>query len=1216
MTSTDAAPSSRLLAPTAMLVAGGSPLSTAAGPRNLSQLHLHGGSHHSVAGSGAGPGPATSGGLASDAATYALPVHQGTKVRVDLGAIRAGTAPAPGTGTARSYRDVAMALVANDFLAVADINLETRAFLVETVMPTVIISLEKLLIEAEKQGMLDGRDGALRGEIGKTVAPAAEKPSLESQQRDRPKTSTFEPVNWLAQYLYRNNPRFSNFSEASSSPYQQQMAVIARQLKSRLFEMQVNQRARRRAEELASRREEERRNRSNQHKMSEMRSQFEKLLVEVFRSAAASDIIFLRDSLLEKVTELNTHVAKTVEEAEQERLIGDAQGGLSLEHLSLEKWDQSTFVEAMLTLTYEAGWTVDELAGFLQAVSFGIDDSARRLHALFDAAFFCPTFPKDAGDLSRRRQLLKLLVNATEADPENGRLLALRIDVVEYCNTGSPELVAAGKAAMAAAEGGHRRTSTVTRRTSTVEATPISSAQEGDTATAPEVAEAHAFIEEFRAAMAALTGLHGLSPATWFMSELRTQANGGGNERNDHGEGAVVETEEARARAVADVMRAFDERGDGTFNVLRYNEAVNAFMAGDVAAASFGMDAGSVLAPFRVAHDVAGAEEGEGGAVFAPIAAAAAAVARQVGISAAMDPDSVLVDQFTGVARLLGEAASGVAAATAAVGASGEGGGMAIGGRESVLASKAATRAEIQMRALASVRATLGRHDLSVADAARVALEAAAGVLRELHPFAGVVHGRVSIAERAVTRVDADALAREGTAVGGAGGPPAEVVETLLRFVAAIPAADAGRLVGATTAEVGGGPEGLEEKVMGDGSTVVLEDARGKDHIGTKLLETRSREGTEKEAHSTVVGVPLKAGDGHSVGVFAVTISIGELDKADIEFLESVSAEMLAAFSRIDARIKAINMASSSVAWARSTGDAEVDIYLNEPVSWEHPPRFFEVVDQLDNKDGKESETLSPFMKQAGPLVKEIDPSSAVHDLLSQTARTREMVNYDESDGRTSTYIPVMDEATHVVAVMRLRPRKGQQGPVPDDDVSEVRRVVEVLETCVNEIQKQSFGDADPQAGQLAGEAIDEESRRRLLFPKMMLMKARDFLSKLDSRSIFELRSYKKPPLNIHKVLKAVLYIFGYLPKDAIPHGDVRSKGSLPAMLMYEWLLVTLDLRERAVEARQRRADVFSLVAMQDVGDGEADDEVDEAGVAGDDGASTVAGVSAVEDGE
>ena len=48
----------------------------------------------------------------------------------------------------------------------------------------------------------------------------------------------FNPVNYLAQYLMRNNPRYSNFSEAS--PYVRSLREVGEVLKAQIFQLEDN----------------------------------------------------------------------------------------------------------------------------------------------------------------------------------------------------------------------------------------------------------------------------------------------------------------------------------------------------------------------------------------------------------------------------------------------------------------------------------------------------------------------------------------------------------------------------------------------------------------------------------------------------------------------------------------------------------------------------------------------------------------------------------------------------------------------------------------------------------------------------------------------------------------------------------------------------------------------------------------------------------------
>jgi hypothetical protein len=61
-------------------------------------------------------------------------------------------------------------------------------------------------------------------------------------------------------------------------------------------------------------------------------------------------------------------------------------------------------------------------------------------------------------------------------------------------------------------------------------------------------------------------------------------------------------------------------------------------------------------------------------------------------------------------------------------------------------------------------------------------------------------------------------------------------------------------------------------------------------------------------------------------------------------------------------------------------------------------------------------------------------------------------------------------------------------------------------------------------------EKIDEASRRKLVFGKLVLKSTRAELSNLDAAALAELKSYRKPPKSIHRIMKGALYLFGHSP--------------------------------------------------------------------------------------
>jgi uncharacterized protein (UPF0297 family) len=110
----------------------------------------------------------------------------------------------------RIMRKIPVEVLAKDWMKDIKATVETRAFLIDKILPTVILGMEKVLMEAEARGLTES---------------AAADPN-------------FNPINFLAQYLMRNNPRYSNFSEAS--PYIRGLREISETLRTQLFDIDEN----------------------------------------------------------------------------------------------------------------------------------------------------------------------------------------------------------------------------------------------------------------------------------------------------------------------------------------------------------------------------------------------------------------------------------------------------------------------------------------------------------------------------------------------------------------------------------------------------------------------------------------------------------------------------------------------------------------------------------------------------------------------------------------------------------------------------------------------------------------------------------------------------------------------------------------------------------------------------------------------------------------
>ena len=102
----------------------------------------------------------------------------------------------------KNPHEVAMELLAKEWLT-TQTDLTTRLYLAEQVLPVLVMSLEQLLVEVSRK-------------------------SLEDQQEYR---DDFNPINYVAQFLMRHNPRYPQVPLTSSSLYSNGMKEVAIKLR-------------------------------------------------------------------------------------------------------------------------------------------------------------------------------------------------------------------------------------------------------------------------------------------------------------------------------------------------------------------------------------------------------------------------------------------------------------------------------------------------------------------------------------------------------------------------------------------------------------------------------------------------------------------------------------------------------------------------------------------------------------------------------------------------------------------------------------------------------------------------------------------------------------------------------------------------------------------------------------------------------------------------
>jgi hypothetical protein len=114
---------------------------------------------------------------------------------------------------------------------------------------------------------------------------------------------------------------------------------------------------------------------------------------------------------------------------------------LPTEFLTLEKWNQDTFIEGMMILTENFDWVIDDLSIVLQVLSGYIDEQGATLSNNFNEVYYVPRFQKPTVStfsskdwLSRLRRLVQGYedTESTGQRLENSR--RLKSSILDYCS--------------------------------------------------------------------------------------------------------------------------------------------------------------------------------------------------------------------------------------------------------------------------------------------------------------------------------------------------------------------------------------------------------------------------------------------------------------------------------------------------------------------------------------------------------------------------------------------------------------------------------------------------------------------------------------------------------------------------------------------------------------------------------------------------------------
>ncbi|KAI8901952.1 hypothetical protein BC833DRAFT_575684 [Globomyces pollinis-pini] len=1064
--------------------------------------------------------------------------------------------------------------IAAEFLVVDDDNLETRHYLIKTTLPTVVIALEQLLKELNTKGI---PLNASKHTLDKDDAIQADKP-----------VSKFDSLNWLGQFLFRNNPQFSNAN--NNNPYKLRVEKISVMLEERIATLKAEREARRIEEEIRKQQEIERMERERMARLQEIKTQYMDFLqlsfklwinslwrkspgelyrseiIDMFTKVSNSAVIQVDTPLCQKILDLieNITVPGTAfPESNPDNLFFDPNDPLYLlDCADIDRWDGEFYIKIMLRLIIN--WSVADLTSFLKCLSSTLAYQSTELLTIFKENLFIPKF---AGISVVRDWLQQLLPTIQSMELPNSFLKdSIKKACVGYC-TGRED----------------------PRFTFTKIANCEDEVIENDN---PAVGFSETSYVRF---MKCILGEFGLSNYLLVMKHIETELAMFINTTKPTTAKAVESFEplETIVKTISEnvhfkilsILKKFPEKNG--FLVMSYLLQLLDMGSQRTTSSS---NIGKLLNQFKTYIVV---------------------------------KEKLHVDQCWNILEQTAENDDDDALLLAETLLEYHLEKQKLAEEQDLLSKeleeKRQSREIAESNAIKKINLLSQDVNLSMLNACNQLREITTNAFEMIYPNRQII-SRVAMKETAATKlIEGKEIIKEDEPLGGN-----TLIESFLRIVSCSEVVRK-TLIGKTIPD----GKGIDYQMFTLKSVIRVADCAGDPNLKNDIFFTSPLLKENMNSYN-YIGIPFANSNTEGFGTLGFLMRLDMFEQEDVYFLERVNNSLVALLERINYRQKITALALSAKQFIDSRLGTSIKLYLNE-----RPFGIYSLNEAKDAPDDSDDQQLyqlgSPvFTKPKTHLVK-VDMENPLLESIGAVLGSGEVV---ENGG--SVLVPVIEpELKECVAVIELTKKDSS-----DLKLKDIQRYAGILGEGCKSMKNQHFG-YEPDQSDLDGELIDANSRHNMLFCKVMLLIAREKLGLIDSRAIAELKSYRKPPQSVHRILKGLFYLFGYKPpsvkaymetvklltveflKKVISYDptaiqkkarikrtksilkilsweDTKQKGSKPAETICEWLIISMTLRDIAVAARKSRPDLFeristaSSAADSEVLDDEADEEDEE----------------------